>query len=210
MTSVPAATLNAAQAVAWSGTDDSSGVASYDVQWERAAWNGGFAGWQQPARWTATTATSGSLAIAPGFEYCLHVRATDVAGNVGAWSPPTCVARALDDRALTATRGWSRRGGSPFYLQTITTAKTSGVQLALSGAQLKQVGIVATVCSTCGSVEVVVGSKVIGTVNLHAAGFHNRRVFILPTTFSQRTRTVRLITQSTGQVRIDGLVTRRL
>jgi hypothetical protein len=210
MTALPTATIDASQAVAWSGTDDSSGVASYDVQWERARWDGGFGGWQQPARWTATTVTAGSLAIAPGYEYCVHVRATDVAGNVGAWSTPTCVARALDDRTLTPTAGWLRQSGSAFYLHTATTAKRSGVQLKLPNAQLKQVGVVATVCSACGSVKVVVGSKVIGTINLQAEGFHNRKVIVLPTTFSRRTRTVHLITTSSAMVRIDGLVVRRL
>lgn len=209
MTSLPSATLATSQTLSWSGTDDSSGVASYDVQWERASWNSGFTGWQQPARWTTTTATSGTLTVAPGFEYCVHVRATDSAGNVGAWSSPTCVARALDDRKLTATGSWLRQTGSPFYLQTISAAKSPGVQLELDGAQLSQIGVVATVCSTCGSLRVVVGSAVVGTINLHASNFHNRKVFMLPA-FTRRTRTVHLITASSGMVRVDGVVIRRL
>jgi len=209
MTTLPAATLAGSTPVSWSGTDDSSGVASYDVQYRRAAWNAGFGGWQQPAGWAATTQTSSTLALDAGNEYCVRVRATDVAGNVGAWSAATCIARALDDSTLTANKSWARRSGSHFYLGTITDTRTQGVALRLPNAQLRQIGIVATVCQTCGRVQIRVGNLVVATKSLQATRYANRKVFLFTPPFSLRKRWVNVTTMSNKLVRIDGIVIRR-
>ncbi|MEV6268098.1 hypothetical protein AB0L64_13055 [Kribbella sp. NPDC051936] len=80
--------------------------------------------------WTKTTATSMSLAIAAGYEYCVSVRATDKLGNVGQWSAERCCfSRPLDDRSLSlASTGWTRATGSVAvyagnrYLTTVNLA----------------------------------------------------------------------------------------
>lgn len=87
----PTATMNSLPAVSpasftvrWSGTDNQggSGIRNYDVQFRI---NGG--GWNN---WlTATTLTQNQFTnAANGALYEFRVRATDNAGNVGAWSNP--------------------------------------------------------------------------------------------------------------------------
>ncbi|MCX6031731.1 MAG: hypothetical protein NT169_20815, partial [Chloroflexi bacterium] len=66
-------------AVAWSGSDATSGVATFDVQ---ARSDGG--DW---ADWLATTtAASATFTGADGLSYAFRARAADRAGNVGEWS----------------------------------------------------------------------------------------------------------------------------
>ena len=208
MTQIPPATLNATQTFSWSGTDDSSGVASYDIQYRRTPWNGASGAWQQPTSFTGTTATSASLPMSPGDEDCARVRATDTAGNVGSWSTPVCTARALDDRGLTAKTPWKRTTGGKFYFDTATAAHTKGIELKLRSARLEQVGIVATVCSTCGKVEIFAGSRSLGVIRLANSHFHNRVILFATGVVSLRTRTIHILTGSSGLVRIDGIIVR--
>jgi len=65
-------------AVRWTGRDDLSGVASYDV--EVAVDSGAWAGWL-----ARTAATSAVYPGRTGHAYSFRVRARDGAGNVGAW-----------------------------------------------------------------------------------------------------------------------------
>jgi spore germination protein YaaH len=65
-------------AVTWRGFDDWNGIRDYDVQ---VSIDGGpFAAWL-----TATTATASNYQGTTGHNYAFRVRATDGAGNVGAW-----------------------------------------------------------------------------------------------------------------------------
>jgi hypothetical protein len=66
--------------VSWQGNDGTgSGVATYDVQTQTGT--GAWTAWL-----TATTATSQSFTGSLGNSYGFRARATDKAGNVGAWS----------------------------------------------------------------------------------------------------------------------------
>jgi hypothetical protein len=66
--------------VAWSGTDTTSGVASYDVQYLDCA-DGTWTDWQ-----TATAAISASFTGQDAHTYSFRARARDYAGNVGSYS----------------------------------------------------------------------------------------------------------------------------
>jgi hypothetical protein len=206
---LPAKTLAPSQTVTWSGTDDQSGITSYDVRYHRAPWNGGFLRWRYPANWRATTATSGELPLSPGSDYCVEVRATDGSGNVGKWSAPGCVARALDDASMSAQSSWRRITGSRYYMRTATTTRSQWVSMRLRNAQVAHLGVVASVCPGCGAVEVRVGTHLVGTVSLASSKRRAHRVFMLAP-FSLRTKTIRLETTSHDRlVRIDGLVVSR-
>jgi predicted phage tail protein len=86
-TTAPLASLEALQPlsfgafqVTWSGSDATSGVASYDieVQLDGGAW----------VNWiSATTQTSALFTPTIGHTYSFRVRAVDHAGNAGGWSP---------------------------------------------------------------------------------------------------------------------------
>jgi hypothetical protein len=67
--------------VSWSGSDATSGVASYDVQYlDMTGYGGGWKDWQ-----ITTTATSASFTGQDGHTYRFRVRARDNAGNVDSW-----------------------------------------------------------------------------------------------------------------------------
>ena len=66
--------------VEWNGSDNLSGVASYDVQYKDGA-DGAWIEWQ-----SKTTMTSAIFVAEPEHSYYFRVRAHDVAGNTGAFS----------------------------------------------------------------------------------------------------------------------------
>jgi protocatechuate 3,4-dioxygenase beta subunit len=201
--------LGGTVAVTWSGSDTGAGVASYQVRYQRAAWNSAFAAWQAPLAWSKLTGTSLSAGLAVGYDYCFQIRVTDKAGNASAYSASKCTARPLDDRALAASSGWTRGTGSVFYLNTITSTRTVGAKLTRGSVQLDRVGIVATRCPTCGVVGVYVGAALIGKINLAYAATQRRAVLVLPR-ISLRSGTVTLKVLTSGKtVQIDGLAVSR-
>ena len=145
-------------------------------------------------------------ALAQGDSICVVVRGYDVVGNVSPWTPPTCTSRPLDDRALTASTGWTRASGSSYWLQTVTKTTAKDKTLSRAAVHLGRVGLVATVCPTCGVVVVKVGNTTIGQINLKASAIHHKRVRLLPE-FAPRTGTVMVKSASSGKgINIDGLV----
>jgi outer membrane protein assembly factor BamB len=74
----------------WSGTDDRSGIDTYQLRVATARHLKPLSPWSELA---PTTATSASLAIARGTKLCVSVRASDRAGNLSAWSGAQCVSR---------------------------------------------------------------------------------------------------------------------
>ena len=187
---------------------DAGGVASYDVRYRRATSAGPYGAYVQP--WTKTTATSMSLAVAAGYEYCASVRATDKLGNVGQWSAERCFSRPLDDRSLAAaTTGWTRATGGTFYYGTTTQTTAYGKALTRS-VQGKRFFLVATRCPTCGSVAVYAGNKYLTTVNLAYPTTHKQVLLGLPVQSTLFSGTLKLVSASSGKlVQIDGLAVGR-
>ena len=113
---LPAVTL--ASSVSISATTASSGaagVASYDLRYRRAPWNGTFGALTYPASWAGRTSPV-SPGLSRGYEYCVSTRARDRVGNTSAWSAERCTSRPMDDRSLTRSAGWTSVSGSQFYL----------------------------------------------------------------------------------------------
>jgi hypothetical protein len=187
---------------------DPSGVAGYDVRYRRASFAITYGAYVQP--WTNTTATSMNLAVAAGYEYCVSVRAKDKLGNLGAWSADRCFSRPLDDRSMTtATTGWTRASWSVFYYGTATQTTAYGKALTRT-VQGKRFFLVATRCSTCGSVAVYAGSKYLTTVNLAATTTQRQVLIGLPVQSTLFSGTLTFSTRSTGKlVQIDGLAVGR-
>jgi hypothetical protein len=176
------------------------------VRYRRSAYNAAFPkSWTTPTGWQDLTSTKVSAAVAAGYTYCFEVRGTDNLGNVARWSKPLCVARALDDRALNATSGWTRGKGSAYYLGTYLSTSRKAAALTKDSVRLDRVGIVATTCSSCGVVGVYVGNRLMGRVNLHSRSTKNKVIIVLPK-FSLRRGTVAVKVLSSGKkVMIDGL-----
>jgi hypothetical protein len=211
MATTPAGTLAPTYTFHWTGVDGAARPTAYDVQYQRAAWNAGFGPWTSPSGWTGTTSTSKALSLAEGYEYCVRARAYGLFGNVGGWSAPRCIDRALDDRAMTAGTGWARGTASGYYNGTFTSSKTYGAALTRTGATVTRIGIVATRCATCGSVAVYVGNTHVGTISLYAPSTRLKQL-LTTKTFTYRSKvTVTLRVATSGKlVVIDGLLLSRI
>lgn len=71
---------------------------------------------------------------------------------------------------------------------------------------MKQVGVVATTCATCGSVDVFVGATKIGRISLVSASTVARAIVTLPAG-AARTGVVKLVSVTAGKsVAIDGVI----
>jgi hypothetical protein len=203
---VPVATLKATQAFSWGGSDAGTGVVNYDARLSSSTYATALSTWAYPSAWQRTTSQSVTVSLALGRNYCVQVRSRDGAGNASGWSPSRCVARALDDRALTPSAAFLRKTGTGFYNGTYTSTATLSATVVRTGAHLDRVGIVATKCSTCGIVGVYVSGVLIGKVNLYSATMKRQQVLLLPR-FSMRTGTVTVKVLSSGKaVQMDGLL----
>jgi hypothetical protein len=193
----------------WPGGYFSSAIATYDVRFRRARWDGTFGAWTRPASWQRTAVTDTPLGLRAGYDYCVSVRARNRAGQRSDWSARRCLARALDDKRLFASSGWKRRTAATFYQGSALSTTTKGATLVRTGARVKRVGLVATTCRSCGTVAVLVDGKRIGRVNLRATSRHRRQVVMLPA-FRRQHATITLRVRTSGQlVQVDGLVLSR-
>lgn len=208
----PSAPAVAASSVrlTWSGSDAGSGIAHYQVRYRRARYSGRFGSWTAPSSWQKlTTRALTASGLVTGYDYCWSVRAVDKAGNASAWSGARCTAVALDDRSLARSSGWSLHSGSAYYHRTVTSTSRSGALLKRSGVAADRLGVVATTCATCGKVEIYLGAKRIGTIDLHSSSARHRVVKLLPR-FRLRSGTVTIkVLSSSRPVPIDGLVASR-
>ncbi|MFM6849578.1 MAG: hypothetical protein ACKOVB_10790, partial [Terrabacter sp.] len=149
--------------------------------------------------------TALAVTLAKGYTYCYSVRARDAVGNIGAWTAETCTSTALDDRSATAT-GWTRAASAAYYLGTYTTVATSGRVMSVR-ASARQVGLVVTTCSTCGTLDVRLAGAYLGRRSLASSTTRVKQVIWLPLG-ALRTGTLTLTTVGTKRVHVDGLVLR--
>lgn len=191
---------------AWQATDWWSPVTGYDVRYRSASWTGGFG---TPVTWqSGTTATSATLAGSAGRSYCFSARARDAAYGTGAWSPELCAATPLDDRKLAASSHWYRGTSSSYYLGTFTRSKSTGATLTRTGLHAKSLSLVATTCSNCGRVTVSFNGKTLRTVDLHSVYTSHRRQLPIGTFATPQTGTLKIVSQSSKPVYVDGVVVR--
>lgn len=196
---------------AWTAADTGgSGVASYDVRYRRAAWNGGFGAYASPTGWTHRTTRSVALSVSRGYTYCFSVLARDVAGNTSSWSADRCTAVPLDDRSLTASSGWTRSTGAAYYASTITRTNTTGRTLTRTSVQAHRIFVVATTCAACGTVRVYWNGHLLKTVSLYASTTHYRQVIGVTTFTGVSTGTVLIKTTTSKPVYLDGLALSRV
>lgn len=194
----------------WAGAISSSAVASYDVRWRRARWDGGFGEWTRPPGWQRTANLDAPLGLRAGHTYCVSVRARNRAGQLSAWTGSRCLTRALDDRRLTTvTAGWRARTHSRNYAGTFLSSSTRGATLSKAGAKVARIGVVATMCRPCGVIAVRIDGKWVGQVDLSAPTLRRRQVTMLRP-FPREAGTVTLRVRSSGKrVHVDGLVLSR-
>jgi len=195
----------------WTATDTGgSGVRSYDVRWRKAGYGTDYGAFTYPSNLQNTTTKELYLPMNPGWEYCVSARVRDNAGNVSGWSAERCLARAVDDRSLSASSGWSRLSSpSGYYSGTYTKAVRTGLSLTRSGVTTRRIVLVATRCASCGSVSVYIGSSLVGTVSLYSSTTRRQDFVSLPLMSSMHSGTVTIRTTSAKPVEIDGIAFRR-
>ena len=190
----------------WTATDPGSGVKSFDVRYERAPYNGGFGPW---TTWKSGVTTAGAtFGSAPGYSFCLEVRARDNFGNVSGWTAPRCTDFPVNDTQLSAGAGWSRIKSSTRYLGDDTYTASKGATLTLANAQWRRMDLVVSVCNGCGSVAVFSGKTLLGTFSTNSPSFGTRHLVLVQASGhvnGPATITIRVTSPSGHAVMIEGL-----
>jgi hypothetical protein len=85
-------------------------------------------------------------------------------------------------------------------------SSTRGASLIRRNVRAKRISLLATVCKSCGKVEVRLGTRLLKTIDLHAKATRTRqiRAALVATGIRRGTLTIRVVTQG-KPVRIDGI-----
>jgi hypothetical protein len=184
-------------------------LATYDVRYRRAAWNGSFG---SATTWrTGLAAPGATFPALAGSTYCYAARAHDADGMVSAWSGETCTAVPLDDRSLTRAGRWTAGTGAAYYNSTYLRSSTAGATLTRTKVVAARLALVATTCPTCGSVKVYWNGTLLKTVSLASATTVNQKLIVIKTWSTAHTGTLKIKVSSSGKrVIIDGVAIRRI
>lgn len=193
----------------WEGGITSSAVATYDVRWRRARWDGTYDGWRRPGTWQRTPNLGLPLGIRSGYTTCVSVRARNRAGQLSGWTNARCLSRALDDRRLAASAGWKVTKSAKLLGGRALVSRQKGATLTRTGAKVRRIGLVATRCRRCGVVLVRIDGKKVGRVNL-AARVTRRKQLVMLKPFRREKGTVTVTVRTSGKkVEVDGIVLSR-
>ncbi|MEW6226389.1 MAG: metallophosphoesterase [Chloroflexota bacterium] len=158
--------------VSWSGTDPGSGIARYQLQ--RRVDGGSWETLALPSR----TARSLVTGLWPPHEYRFRVRATDAAGNTGAWATGATlrVRRLAETAAGLATEGpWALRRGTDYLGDRALRSGTPGATatFTFTGSQVAWFG---TRGPGYGSAQVFVDGARVATIDLRRDARTYRRI----------------------------------
>jgi hypothetical protein len=167
------------------------------------------AGWKSSVETVDATTTSTQLTGRRGSTYCLRVRATNVADEVGPWSAMECTAVPFDDRNMNARGRWREASGNAYYEGTalVTRARGASVTRKVSG---KQVALLVTRRPGGGKVLVFRGKRLVKRVSLGARTVKHQRFVTVSSTKRVKTARYRVVVKSRGKpVTIDGIAVSR-
>jgi uncharacterized delta-60 repeat protein len=189
--------------LAWTATDDNTGVARYDVRrrvaTSDAASFGAYGDFTTNRAVPIKTFTS-----APGRTVCFGVRARDRAGNLGAYGLDDCTAYPVNDTTLTRSGTWSVLLDARSYMGTASRTTTAGASLSTRVAY-RRLALVVTKCPSCGKVEVLLGSKSLGTYDLAATKVRRRAVVNVDASAAVRKGMLRIRATAGKPVTIEGV-----
>jgi uncharacterized protein YjbI with pentapeptide repeats len=196
--------------VSWSAVDAGTGVAASSVRYTRAPATGGAASaWIYPTGWSAVTGSSITFSGTTGYRYCFSVRSRDKLGNVSAWTPSRCTTTPRDDRSLAVKSGsWTRSKATGYLNGTYSQASRRGSTLVSSSElTVRQVGVTARRCPTCGAVALYVDGVRQGVISLYSPTVVKRAVVMLPRLTTQWRGRIKIVVVTSGKsVRLDGVV----
>ena len=141
------------------------------------------------------------------------MRATDLGGNNSAWTTARCTARPLDDRALSASTGWTSGTATADYLGTYRQTAAAGKELSRTCIRLtacSSTQLLAATCGTCCSVTAYWNCVWVQTISLKSVTSRSRVLLPIKTFATASSGTLRLRVSTTNlRVRLDGLAVRR-
>ena len=192
------ARTSASMTVAWGATDVGLGVASYEL---RKSVDG--APWVDVPLPTATT-RSLRMSLPLGHRYRFQVRATDKAGNVGAWASGSAFRlRMLQERAARYSSRWTATTWSGYVDGRGRYARARGAvaRYTFTGSQVAWIGPKAP---TRGSARVYVDGAYVKTVSLYARSTATARVLYSRAWSSTGRHTLEIrVVGTSGRPRID-------
>lgn len=151
------------------------------------------------------TITVGDLASGT---YDLYAAATDAAGNTDATPVRRRFYVPVDDTRLPIVKGsWKRVTQAGYFRSTYASATRATSTLSYSVKDATSLALVLSNARAFGAVDVYLGSEKLVTIN--AKGTPRKlRVAAIDTFTSPRSGTLRIVSRSDAEVRIDGLVVR--
>jgi exopolysaccharide biosynthesis protein len=187
--------------VSWpAATDKGRGVASYEVEQRTAdgAWT--------PLARTPVTDRNVRVELVPGRQYRFRVRATDRAGNVGAWVGGTLFRLgAVQELSSAVVRGghWTLRTSASFYGGRAISSETAGssARIAFAG---QEIAWISTVGPTRGAARVYVDGALVRTVDLWAKTAATQRIAFATSWSSAGRHTLEIrVVGTPGRPRVD-------
>ena len=133
------------------------------------------------------------------------VQARDAAGNLDATPATRVFASPFNDGQLTrVTSGWKRIKDKGSYRGAYLVTSVKGQRLSRQADGITKIALVAHTGPGFGKVQVLLGKKVLATVNL--SGSTLKKGVLIPIAFSgKRSGTVSIVTMKNKPVHIDGL-----
>ena len=160
-------------------TDTGSGLdtTGFKIYYERARYDRATAGYEARVLWRTSTATSHTFTGVVGYTYHFVVERRDKVGNLGSTADSSfingyAVYPADDTSAAQVTdAAWTTVTSSSYYGGEAQRSTTSGSYLRLPVKYAKEVGVLATNCDGCGSIQLYVNGAAIGSaISLDPAG----------------------------------------
>ena len=140
-----------------------------------------------------------------GSTYCLKARARDHLGNLGLYSAGRCTAIPLKADQVTYTGAWTKSFAASAYGGFYFRTTALGAKITQSGIVAQRISLVATTCSSCGSVKVYWNGLYQKTVSLTAATTARKQIIDLLAFSGTATGTLTLVTTSGQPVLVEGL-----
>ena len=181
---------SAAIRLAWSATDDSSGISNEELQRRISSWKRLTSG---------ATLTSASTSLDKGVSTSYRVRATDRVGNVGTSSVLT--ARLLVRDSSSPQVHWSgswrtvRRSSATGSSVRTSGAAASAATLTFTG---KGVALVAPRGPGHGKLSITIDGQPAGTVDLSSNSTQSRRIVFASGPLTSGQHVIRITTHKTG------------